>query len=114
MEDIRKRLEQLEYYVSLLVESDIMQNLPFLNWVIKNNRTKKEIEHIFLVCEEIDALYKKQKAEGFLHFHPLLQIFQEKTKPYIDDIEEFTFMMVREKLFADLMKEFLKIQHDLN
>jgi hypothetical protein len=72
--------------------------------IVKKNLTKKETEELLKTCEELSMKYKKQKAEGYLHFSPLLFELQSKLPSKIE-VAELVEACLKQGVFQSLMRE---------
>jgi hypothetical protein len=102
MESIEQRLERLEYYHKLMVELVESEKWPFHQLVMKRQLTEVEVMELFGVCEELTEEYKRQKAEGFVGFSPLLHTFKHRLNPKLALIEVIEALH-QERLFLPLM-----------
>ncbi|PFD95998.1 DUF1878 family protein [Priestia megaterium] len=75
METLESRVSRLEYYIKLLSGTSEQEAKPFIDLVVRNQLTKKEVEEILILCEDTKNEYIEQKAEGLTDFVPLLTQF---------------------------------------
>ncbi|MFD3447266.1 DUF1878 family protein [Microbacteriaceae bacterium 4G12] len=103
-----KRLERLEFYVTMLLDMVEKERYPFYYLVMKKQLEKQDIEGLLKVCSELNKQYEAQKAEGLLLYDPLLTTF-EKMLPQKLDLQETVEAMEYQGLFKPLMREFLSL-----
>ncbi|MEI4801597.1 DUF1878 family protein [Bacillus sp. NPDC077411] len=106
--DVVKRLEQAEYYVSLLFNMIDEQKCPFYSLIIKKKVMKCDVEHLLVLCEQMNEQYLMEKQEGLLLFDELLNKF-ERALPESLEGKETAEALERQGLFQPLMQEFLRM-----
>ncbi|THE11079.1 DUF1878 family protein [Bacillus timonensis] len=105
METIEERLARLEYYQSLIL-SLLGDKLPtFYKMIMEAGLTKTDVEFLLQNCEAMSKEYKKQKAEGFIGFTPLLTQFVGMLHPRLDP-KVTIHVLAQESKYAPLMDEF--------
>lgn len=52
METLESRVSRLEYYIKLLSGTSEQEAKPFIDLVVRNQLTKKEVEEILILCED--------------------------------------------------------------
>lgn len=102
MESIEQRLERLEYYQKLMIDLVEGSKWPFHHLVMSRQLTEQEVNELFQLCENLTAQYKKQKAEGFISFTPLLHTFKQYLNPKLSSLEVIV-AMEDEHLYVPLM-----------
>lgn len=105
--DLMQRILLLEFHQKLLLTIIKNKDAAFYELVVEKNISEKEMKHILKVCELTNMQYKKQKAEGFVYFHPLLQQFTEQIPSKLK-AEEVIEACIRQKLYVPLMSELKK------
>src|SRR5690606_17991457 len=105
MESIEERLERLEYYQSLIIPLIEDKLSPFHKIIIEANLSKRDVEDLLDICEELSTEYKKQKAEGFIDFTPLLTQFVGMLHHNLDP-ETTINVLAQERRYTPLMHEF--------
>lgn len=106
--DVVKRLEQAEYYVSLLFNMIDEEKCPFYSLIIKKKVMKRDVERLLVLCEQMNEQYIMEKQEGLLLFDELLYKF-ERALPRSLEGEETAEALERQGLFQPLMQEFLRM-----
>lgn len=106
--DVFKRLEQAEYYVSLLFNMIDEQKCPFYSLIIKKKVMKRDVERLLVLCEQMNEQYIIEKQEGLLLFDELLDKF-ERALPKSLEGKETAEALDRQGLFQPLMQEFLRM-----
>lgn len=102
MESFEARIERLEYYQQLMIELVELEKWPFHQLIMKCKLTEQEVLSLFNLCEELNEEYKKQKAEGFVGFSPLLVIFRQKLNYKLAPLEVI-LALEQENYFPHLM-----------
>ncbi|WP_449539304.1 DUF1878 family protein [Ferdinandcohnia sp. Marseille-Q9671] len=105
MESIEERLERLEFYQSLIMPFLGDKLSPFNKMIIDAKLSKKDVEHLLLICEELSKEFKRQKAEGFVGFTPLLTQFVGMLHPNLNPKTTIDVLISEEK-YTPLMLEF--------
>lgn len=105
MKEFENKIETLEYYIKLLLQMTEKAKYPFYHLVIQNGLTKKEVEQILQMCEELSQEHREQKAQGLLYFTDLLTLFAGQLNPKLD-VNETIEAMYEQGLFKEMMKDF--------
>ena len=113
MESIEDRLERLEYYQSLILPLLGDKLTPFYKLIMDAKLSKKDVEDLLNLCEELSIEYKKQKAEGFISFTPLLTQFVGMLHPRLD-LKATIDVLAKERKYTPLMNEFKGIINKIN
>ncbi|WP_246938841.1 DUF1878 family protein [Bacillus pinisoli] len=108
MDTLEKRLERLEYYQRLMLELVNLEKWPLHQLIIKRQLTEEEVDELFCLCEELTEEYKRQKAEGFVGFSPLLHMFIDRLNRKITAIETIE-ALYKEQMYVPLMTIFKNI-----
>lgn len=106
-----KRLERLEYHQQLLLRLADCTKEPFTYLIIKENLGPEEILEFHSLCDDLSKKMEKQKAEGFLYFHPLLKEFSQKLNRKLD-VKEVITSCIQQNLHTELMTELQKYLMD--
>ncbi|MEH7381570.1 DUF1878 family protein [Bacillus sp. JJ1533] len=104
MESIEERIARLEYYQSLILPLLDDKLPPFYRLIMDAGLTQTDVEALLNACEQLSIDYKKQKAEGFIGFTPLLTQFVGMLHPRLDP-EATIDVLAKERKFAPLMHE---------
>lgn len=102
MDNLIKRLENLEYYQQLLMEMLPANVHPFNQLIIRNGLSKREVAEFYNLCDTLSIKYKKQKAEGFVYHTPLFKEFKEKLHPNLK-AEEVVDTCLTQDIHPELM-----------
>lgn len=102
MDSVERRIERLEYYQRLMIGLVEIQRWPFHHLVMNKQLTEEEVTVLFQLCEELTEEYKKQKAEGFVGFSPLLRTFKQYLNPKLSSHEVIN-SLYQEGLYLPLM-----------
>lgn len=106
-EDLVERLNMLEYHQKLLLNMIKESHLPFDQLVIKKSLKERDVEEFYRLCESLTMELNEQKAEGFVHFHPLFEQFQNRLHPNLQ-ASEVIQSCLKQRLFLPLMEELWK------
>ncbi len=112
MESLEARIERLEYYQKLLLKMLNQQNGHFYKMIIEESLSEKEVEELINLCELMSKEYKKQKAEGYVIFIPLLTQFAGLLHPKLE-VEKIVEVFLKQGWYVDLMTEFKKAMRNL-
>ena len=101
------KIQLLEFHQTLLLKLINNPSLEFYRLIIQNGISKQEMDHFIHKCDEISKKFKKQKAEGFVYFHPL---FVELTQalPLQLEIKDVVKACIAQQLYEPLFQEFAK------
>jgi len=113
MESIEERLERLEYYQSLILPLLRDKLSPLHQLIMEAKLTKKDVEDLLDLCEEMSIEYKKQKAEGLICFTPLLTQFVGMLHPHLDPKTTID-VLAKVRKYTPLMYEFKGIINKIN
>ncbi|WP_053364510.1 DUF1878 family protein [Bacillus sp. FJAT-27251] len=105
--DIAEKIKILEYHQKLLLKMVKGTNLKFDFLIVEKLLSQKEAGDILALCEKLSKDMKKQKAEGFVHFHPLFHELQAGLQPKLE-AREVIEACVEQGLFLPLMLEMKK------
>jgi Protein of unknown function (DUF1878) len=105
--ELQARVNLLEYHQKLLLKLLINPNLEFYRLVIENGLTEHEVEAFNLLCENLNKKMEKQKAEGFINFHPLFSEFLYSLPEKLN-ANEVVHACLKQQLFEPLFTEFSK------
>lgn len=106
-EEIAEKIKMLEFHQKLLLKMVEGSSLKFYYLIIDRSLTEVEVTEFLQYCENLTVEFKKQKAEGFVYFHPLFDEFQLFLQPKMD-AEEVIFACLEQGLFVPLMQELKK------
>ncbi|WHY02020.1 DUF1878 family protein [Neobacillus sp. DY30] len=105
--ELQARVSILEYHQKLLLKLLTDPNLEFYRLVIENGISEHEVEAFKLLCENLNIKMAKQKAEGFINFHPLFNEFLYLIPEKLN-AKEVVYACLKQQLFEPLFKEFTK------
>jgi hypothetical protein len=109
LENIERRLENIEFFIEEFIKAFDDQNLNVSLLGIKKGIDKETILSIKRLCESLNNDFKKQKAEGFVIFDPLLDKLKEQL-PVNLQANELIEACVNEGLATQVMYEFKRMQ----
>ncbi|SDN12828.1 DUF1878 family protein [Bacillus sp. OK048] len=105
--ELTSRVKLLEYHQRLLLKMLSAPNLEFYRLVIENGISEQEVQAFNKLCEEMNIKMEEQKAEGFLHFHPLFIEFLNHLPEKLD-VQEVIQSCLQQHLYEPLFIEFNK------
>lgn len=106
METNEEKLLRLEFYQDLFL-TITKSSYPFYALVVTHRLSRKEVEEIFQLCNELNDKYKKQKEEGFMNFFPLLTHFVGMLNYKLDPHKTID-ALYEQGIYCELMNEFYK------
>ena len=107
LEVLLQRINLLEFHQKLMVKVLTNPNNDFYRLIIENGITEKETNAFYQLCEKISIKWAEQKAEGFVHFHPLLNQLSAALPANLK-IEEVVKACLRQQLYEPLFWEIQK------
>lgn len=108
MDFIEERLERLEYYQALLLQMVDTTRFPFYQLVMEKGLSKSEIEEIYQLLYELEAIHEEQKTQGLVIFTDLLTQFAGQLNAKLD-VNETILALHRQKLYPILMSELVEL-----
>ncbi|MEC1261696.1 YhaI family protein [Bacillus swezeyi] len=114
MNSFEHRLERLEYYMKLLLNTADMDQYPYYKMLIEQGLSEEEAKETEKLCEELAMELEAQKAQGYVMFDHLLTLFAGQLNEKLE-VHETIFALHRQGLYKPLMSEFISIikQYDL-
>lgn len=107
MESILARIKLLEYHQSLLLKMISKSTDEFYKLIIEKNLGEEDVRKFQKECDMLSIKFKEQKAEGFIHFHPLFKEFSMILPPKTQ-AEEVIEACIKQGLYLPLMTELKK------
>src|SRR5699024_8255949 len=107
MEHLIQRIEQLEYYLSLLLMTVDQKQSPFIYLVISKKIEKDKIQQLLVNCDKLDTTIQQQKEEGLLCFDSFFSTFQSILPAELDEKEVLESFKIQ-KMYPVLVKELWK------
>ncbi|MFJ7728036.1 DUF1878 family protein [Neobacillus sp. NPDC097160] len=104
---LMQRINLLEYHQKLLIKLINNPNLAFYKLIIENGVTKQEIDKFYYLCDALSMKLEKQKAEGYVYFHPLFDDLSASLPANLK-IEEVINACLVQNLYKPLFQEFQK------
>lgn len=104
---VDEKVEELEYYMSLLLMTLDKHEFPFFYLVMSRKVKKREIETLLHTCERLSESLHIQKQEGFLCYESLFQEFQVVVPPILE-VQETIEALEGQKLYKSLISELKK------
>jgi Protein of unknown function (DUF1878) len=108
METVEERLERLEFYNLLTIESVDLTSYPFFRLVMEKKLTEQEVNDIIQLCDELEKLFFMQVEAGFVHYTPLLIHFTGMLTPKLKPKETILALLHQEK-YISLMKKLYEL-----
>ncbi|NRD78360.1 DUF1878 family protein [Bacillus sp. BRMEA1] len=106
-EKLMEKIHILEYHQKLLLKLVENPKLPFYKLIIEKGLTEADVESFFRLCGDLCEELGKQKAEGFVYFHPLFNKLSAFLPANIN-MKETVEACLGQKLYEPLFKEFEK------
>ncbi len=103
MDDLKARIERMEYHQKLLLGMIQPMNKDFDLLIINKGLSKREVEDFFLLCKELTEEMEKQKAEKFVYHFPLFKQFTSRLNGKLKPIETIQACL-NQKVYPKLMK----------
>jgi len=101
------RIDLLEFHQSLLIKLLSNPKNEFYRLIVENGLTEQEANNFYCLCNKLSLKLAEQKAEGFVHFHPLLNQLSTSLPAKLK-IEEVVKACLKQKLFEPLFTELQK------
>ncbi|MEH7097511.1 DUF1878 family protein [Neobacillus vireti] len=98
------RINLLEFHQRLLIKLLSHPNKGFYRLIIENGLSEREVNNFYRLCEELTVKLAEQKAEGFVHFHPLLNQLSAALPAHLK-MEEVVKACLQQRLFEPLFME---------
>ncbi|WP_226682579.1 DUF1878 family protein [Sutcliffiella horikoshii] len=105
---MEERLATLEFYVELLLKQIDRSKYPWDYLIMSSKLSKRDVQALYQLCEELSKEMDKQKAEGFVTFSPLLIQFREALPPSLP-LEETIAALRTQGHYVPLMDAFQKL-----
>jgi hypothetical protein len=106
-EALVEKIDKLEYHQQLILKILGNTSHHFYRLVIEKSLSKEDVEAFFKLCDELSINLDEQKAEGFVHFHPLFNKFKVGLHPHLR-AEEVIQACLSQQLYTPLMAELSK------
>ncbi|MGC4377882.1 DUF1878 family protein [Fictibacillus sp. Mic-4] len=108
METLEDRIERLEFYSRLTLQTVDYTQFPFFTLVMSNKLTEQEVNEVLTLCDELQKKYEQQKEEGLVNFVPLLIHFAGMLTPKLKPKE--TIQAIKgQGLYPNLMEKLYEI-----
>ncbi|XKE54619.1 YhaI family protein [Sutcliffiella horikoshii] len=105
---MEERLANLEFYMELLLKQMDRSKYPWDYLIMRGKLSRREVQALYQLCEDLSKEMEKQKAEGFVTFSPLLIQFRQALPP--DLLLEETIAALRTQgHYVPLMDAFQKL-----
>ncbi|MEH7549269.1 DUF1878 family protein [Neobacillus vireti] len=102
-----QRINLLEFHQRLLIKLLDNPNYDFYRLIIENGISEQEANKFYYLCDKLNMKLAEQKAEGFVHFHPLFKQLSAMLPANLK-IEEVVRACLKQKLFEPLFEEIQK------
>lgn len=103
MDELKERIERLEYHQKLLLDMIQPINKDFDLLIIKRRLAEREVKEFYQLCEELSAEMEKQKAEKFVFHFPLFKQFTFRLNGKLQP-EETIRACLKQNIYPELMK----------
>jgi hypothetical protein len=104
---LMEKIHTLEYHQKLLLQLLNNPNLKFYKLIIEKGLTEQYVREFFHLCDNLSIELEKQKAEGFVNFHPLFHDLAAFLPANIN-MKEVVNACLTHKLYEPLFQEFQK------
>lgn len=103
----KDRVEQLEYYISLLLMTFDQSQFPFFFLVMSNHVKREEVQALLNTCEKLSEKLDMERGEGLLLYDAIFEEFQLAV-PSSLKIMETIDALEKQGLYRQLMMELRK------
>ena len=107
MKDLNKELETLRYHQELLINVIRNRDAELDLLIVEKNLTREQGMTLLKTCEDMSNKMQIEKAEGYVHFRPLLQQLRNKINPNIS-LFDLIPSCLKQGLYTEFMKEMEK------
>jgi NifU-like protein involved in Fe-S cluster formation len=104
LEAILERISRLEYHQSLLLKMSQASPDAFYKLIIEKSLGEDDVKQFYNLCDVLSKELEEQKAEGFVHFHPLFKKFTMMLHCSLQT-EEVIVACIKQGLYLPLMTE---------
>ncbi|MEH7072431.1 DUF1878 family protein [Neobacillus drentensis] len=105
--ELLKRINVLEYHQKLLIKLLNDPSLELYKLIIENGISEQEVGQFYSLCDKMNIKLEEQKAEGYVHFHPLFHELSSSLPPTLR-IKEVINACLTQKVYLSLFQELLK------
>ncbi|MEH7417762.1 DUF1878 family protein [Neobacillus drentensis] len=102
-----QKIHLLEFHQRLIIKLLNHPHYDFYRLIIENGISEQEVNDFYYLCDKLSMKLAKQKAEGFVHFHPLLNQLSTALPANLK-IEEVVKACLRQQLYKPLFEEIQK------
>lgn len=107
LEAILERINRLEYHQSLLLKMNQASSAAFYKLIIEKSLGEEDVKQFYTLCDKLSKDFEEQKAEGFVHFHPLFKKFTMMLHCGLQT-EEVIAACITQGIYLPLMTELKK------
>ncbi|WP_141433122.1 DUF1878 family protein [Bacillus sp. 03113] len=107
LEYLLEKIKRLEFHQGLLLKMLPHTKAAFYQLVIEKGLRERDLEAFNNICENLNIELEEQKAEGFVHFHPLFEKFTMNLHPHLRP-EETIEACLLQGIYIPLMMELKK------
>lgn len=107
MKDLYKEVETLRYHQGLLINVIKNREAELDLLFVEKNLTREEGRALLKICETLSNKMEIEKAEGYLHFQPLLQQLRNQINPKLS-IYELIRSCLKQGVYSEFMQEMEK------
>lgn len=105
---MEERLANLEFYMELLLKQLDHSKYPWDYLIMSVKLSKREVQALYRLCEDLSIEMEKQKAEGFVTFSPLLIQFRQALPKDLPLVETISALKTQGH-YVPLMEAFQKL-----
>jgi hypothetical protein len=103
--EVLRKLAQIQYHQKLIISMIHIPNQCFYKLIVEKELFEEEVKEYYQLCEKLSIELEEQKAEGFVYFHPLYDMFSNLLNPKLSPKETIN-ACIEQGIFLPLMKEF--------
>ncbi|MBS4218126.1 DUF1878 family protein [Bacillus sp. FJAT-49711] len=103
MDNLLARIERLEYHQKLMLRMIRSEGYEFDRLIIEKNLDEQEVREFHTLCEYVSKEFEVQKADKFVFYAPLFNIFVKKLNPKLRPAEVVNACL-KQNIHSDLMK----------
>lgn len=107
LDELLEKINRLEFHQKRLLKMVESTSLKFDYLIVEKSLSQKEADNILKYCESLSSKFQKQKAEGFVYFHPLYHELTKFLEPKLK-AEEVIEACLEQGLYIPLMQELKK------
>lgn len=112
MSSLQDKINMLEFHNHLLLKMIDGKKFPFYALIIQKGITKKEMDDVFTLCEEVNQRFEMQQENGLVDDKPLLLHFVGMLNPKLP-VKETIIALYEQNHYPALMAKLIDIMNKL-